>query len=343
MNTIKSLIVVVCLCTTAATVRGAELPEFVDILDKCESLWGTERYQELYDYIGDLAQKAPDHVPTCINLAIREGRFGEQFELSIAEFQKVTNGLNRALCEANPGVFVSFGPMISWDESVLEVRESRHENAEYRRKMFDPRVRKRMRITRWWQKPDCEFPFMLPNISLTVPPATNGAARAVKLSERKPPLPVKELEACLYDDRKTPLSFRQLKDLLDDYVAGFVAKGGIRELVENFEDNLVQVDGYYALSILMEKPQEAKVLLKAYVERDNRSFDVFGVNKAKSMALWALLQFAHDDPEIAEYLKKLPETDFGRGSRSSKNSYLDQVLKHLNEGCTRKFSPSSSK
>lgn len=72
--------------------------------------------------------------------------------------------------------------------------------------------------------------------------------------------------------------------------------------------------------------------LKKYIERENLSY---GADEGKRMAVWALLQFAHDDPEVAEYLRQLPSKIDKRHYKTLE--YLKMAIKHLDEGCNRHF------
>ena len=127
-------------------------------------------------------------------------------------------------------------------------------------------------------------------------------------------------------------SFRQKKGLLDDYVHEITSTSGIKGLVEKFDDDAVRLNGYYALSILKCKRDEAKQVLKDYVERSDSSI---GEDYAKRMAIWALLQFAHDDPEVASYLRQLPPKLGERNALSMQ--YVGLAIKHLDHGSCHRF------
>ena len=72
--------------------------------------------------------------------------------------------------------------------------------------------------------------------------------------------------------------------------------------------------------------------LKKYIEREDLSY---GADEGKRMAVWALLQFAHDDPEVADYLRHLPPKIDKQCWKTSE--YLGLAIKHLDEGCNRHF------
>ena len=47
--------------TGIAFADAADLPRFVDAQDACETLWRSEKYEQLYGYIDELKQKSPDY------------------------------------------------------------------------------------------------------------------------------------------------------------------------------------------------------------------------------------------------------------------------------------------
>ena len=130
------------------------------------------------------------------------------------------------------------------------------------------------------------------------------------------------------------VTYCQKKDMLDDYVFEIASNAGVKGLVEKFGDALVKLDGYYVLEILREKGAESIPVLKNYVEREDSSLEA---DEAKRMAVWALLQFAHDDPEVAAYLRQLPPKIDKRNWKTLE--YLKMAIKHLDEGCPRHFVP----
>jgi hypothetical protein len=132
-----------------------------------------------------------------------------------------------------------------------------------------------------------------------------------------------------FDDK---VSCRKKVEMLDDYVSAIVSGAGVKGLVEQFDDDFVRLNGYGALRALRRECHESKQCLMTYLEQSfERGRPVQGV----LMAVWALLQFAHDDPEVASYLRTLPSKVGDRSPRTLE--YLKLAIKHLDEGCPRHF------
>ena len=72
----RSLAVVWGLCATALFAAEPEQPRFLEALDECEALWHAEKYDQLYEYVGELERKSPERVSSRILFALRERRFG---------------------------------------------------------------------------------------------------------------------------------------------------------------------------------------------------------------------------------------------------------------------------
>jgi hypothetical protein len=315
--------------TGMAVAGAADLPRFVDALDACETLWRSEKYEQLYGYIDELKQKSPDYAPVVFLSATRERKFGGQYEEESAQLRSLTNQLHQVLCEVNPEALPRLGVMADDADESVRLCEKLGQDREYRRIHSNPL--KTRRKTHAPCLPCCfvDIAFLLPDMSLS----NNSPSVNLRLpaQERRKALDARVIGAKIFDYGGN-VSYRQKKNLLDDYVHEIASVGGTSGLVEKLKDDLIQLDGYYALSLLREKGSEAKRLIKEYVEREDSSI---GADKAKRMAVWALLQFAHDDPEIAIFLKQLP-------SKIDKSNwktlaYLKDTINHLEQGCNRHF------
>ena len=315
--------------TGIAFADAADLPRFVDALDACETLWRSEKYEQLYGYIDELKQKSPDYAPVVFLSATRERKFGGQYEEESAQLRSLTNRLHQVLCEVNPEALPRLGVMADDADESVRLCEKLGQDREYRRIHSNPL--KTRRKTHVPCLPCCfvDIAFLLPDMSLS----NNSPSVNLRLpaQERRKALDARVLGAKIFD-YGGHVSYRQKKNLLDDYVHEIASAGGASGLVEKLKDDLVQLDGYYALSMLREKGSEAKQLLKEYVEREDSSI---GADEAKRMAVWALLQFAHDDPEVASYLKHLPAKVDAANWKTK--AYLGMAVRHLDEGCSRHF------
>ena len=88
--------------TGIAFADAADLPRFVDAQDACETLWRSERCEQLYGYIDELKQKSPDYAPVVFLSATRERKFGGQCEEESAQLRSLTNRLHQVLCRCPP-------------------------------------------------------------------------------------------------------------------------------------------------------------------------------------------------------------------------------------------------
>jgi hypothetical protein len=205
-----------------------------------------------------------------------------------------------------------------------------NQDREFRRKKYDPRAKAgKGPFGPYLQKCFMDIPFLVPDFDASSDGHTYNTSGRSSKGTRNKALNFRELGLKVFGE---DASFRQKKGLLDDYVHEITSTSGTKGLVEKFDDDAVRLNGYYALSILRCKGDEAKRVLRDYVERSDSSI---GEDEAKRMAVWALLQFAHDDPEIASYLRQLPPKLGERNALSMQ--YVGLAIKHLDHGSCHRF------
>jgi len=202
------------------------------------------------------------------------------------------------------------------------------QDKDYRLKNFDPITASGDKsMGPFWHPVFMDVPFLVPDVSLDDTQRTsafNGLERP-----RQKQIDWLTLGKAVFGTHDSWLIKREM---LNDYVLGILSNSRVIGLIEKLGDDYVQLNGYYTLSILRTRRQEAMPELKKYIEREDLSY---GADEGKRMAVWALLQFAHDDPEVADYLRHLPPKIDKRCWKTSK--YLGLAIKHLDEGCNRHF------
>ena len=119
---------------------AADLPRFVDALDACETLWRSEKYEQLYGYIDELKQKSPDYAPVVFLSATRERKFGGQYEEESAQLRSLTNRLHQVLCEVNPEALPRLGVMADDADESVRLCEKLGQDREYRRIHSNPLI-----------------------------------------------------------------------------------------------------------------------------------------------------------------------------------------------------------
>ena len=319
----------------------AELPRFVEVLDKCEDMWSAGKYDELCEYVDGLEQKAPAYLPARFIFAFNQGRFG-LYENRVAELRRLTNQVSHILCEVNPELL----PMVGLMTADAEVVADRFVALKRERKNEDPRsmVNKKDLSKLYWPLYYLEVPFLVPDQSLC---ETHRVAKCAKMRPRNralkaPALAMKVGNYFAPEELYERITYCQKKEMLDDYVAEIRDVSGVEGLVGRFIDAFVRLDGYLALKLLRDNSKQGKQILKDYVLRANPplegeaklDWECFS-DEGKRMAVWALLQFAHDDPEVAEYLRQLPSKIDKRHYKTLE--YLKMAIKHLDDGCNRHF------
>jgi len=306
------------------------LPKFVDAVDISKSMWCAGKYEQMYNYVSDLERRAPDHLPFKILAAWREEQFGCQYEKEASELRRLTNQLHHVLCEVNPELVARLSEMANDADEMGKACTKANQDWEFRMKKYDPRSKTgKGPFGPYLQKCFMDVPFLVPDFEASS--GVHADDTTVRSSERtrNKALSFRELGLKVFGE---DASFRQKKNLLDDHVNEIVSTSGVKGLVEKFDDDAVRLNGYYALSILRCKGDEAKRVLRDYVERSDSSI---GEDEAKRMAVWALLQFAHDDPEIASYLRQLPPKLGERNALSMQ--YVGLAIKHLDHGSCHRF------
>lgn len=302
----------------------AELPSFVVAIDKCESLWSAKRYDELQEYIGQLDRTAPEYVPTRILVALRDEHFGEQFEDASNALRGLTNLAHGAICEFHPGFSARLGQMADSADSAVRVFKRIGQDKEFRKRNNDPRKRSgRDGAAFFLQRSFVDVPFLVPSLSL---PSRIREARDIHQNRSSAKgLESGELAKMIFDKDVT---FVQKQGLLDDYVAAIMARGGVKGLLESFDDDLVSLNAYGVVGILRLKGPSAIQALKEYLnhaETGSRS------DSSLRMAAWALLQLAHNDCELASYFREL-QTRVDERNPWTKQ-FLFRAVQHLDEGC----------
>lgn len=310
-----------------ALTMNADAPRIVEAMDECESLWRKENYDQLYNYVGELAGENPKYVPARLLLAWREEQFGCQYEAEARELRSLTNQMCRILCEVNPRLFSRLGKMADDAERMGRLCIEVGKDEEYRRSNYDPRT-KRSKAP-YLQRCYGDLPFLVPDVSFEC----SGILRVVKNRWRRclrnKALKKDDLGKIVFGDK---ISYIKKKSFMDDYVFGIVATEGERGMISRLDDEAIQLNGYCAMEMLRQNAGETKQFLEDYVLRVDPSI---GADEAKRMAVWALLQFAHDDPEVASFLRRLP---IKMGENQYKTiEYLKMAVKHLDEGCQRHF------
>ncbi len=310
-------------------VNGCELPQFIDALDKCETLWRSGKYDQLYSYVGNMNTKSQNYVPAILLSALCENAYGAQYENEVALLRQLTNQLQQVICEVHPNLLSRLGVMVDNVDDLIRIFIEIGLDRESRKRSNDPRVKKITPRGAFLVRPYTDIPFLVPNILSSGDLQNMNLCNPVELRKKALSFQHLGLKVFDYDGR---ISYRQKKNLLDDYVYDIVQSNDIRKLIDSLKDPAVQLNGYYALSLLREKGSEAKRLIKEYVEREDSSI---GADEAKRMAVWALLQFAHDDPEVASYLKRLPAKIDAANWKTK--AYLEMAVRHLDGGCSRRF------
>lgn len=303
-------------------------PCFLDSIDKCESLWRDGKYEQLLEWVVEIERDNPSYLPAKVFSAWRYDQFGCQFEDEAFALRRITNQVQRIICEVNPEFSPRIGRMADdADEmAVLCVKIGQDKN--YRQKNFNPLTAADDKSPGpYWQPFFIDVPFLVPDVSLDDTQRTsafNGLERP-----RQKQIDWLTLGKAVFGTHDSWLIKREM---LNDYVLGILSNSRVIGLIEKLGDDYVQLNGYYALSILRTRSQEAMPELKKYIEREDLSY---GADEGKRMAVWALLQFAHDDPEVAEYLRQLPSKIDKRHYKTFE--YLKMAIKHLDDGCNRHF------
>ena len=308
-------------------VNGCELPQFIDALDKCETLWRSGKYEQLYKYVGEVAGANPKYVPARLLFAWREEQFGCQYEAEAKALRGLTNQLCGIFCEVNPELFFRLGMMADDAERMGRLCTEEGKDEKYRRSNYDPR-KKRTKAP-YLQRCYRDIPFLVPDVSLECTGISRNLGIHRRRGYRNKILNKDDLGKMIFDDK---ISYIRKKSIMDDYVLGIAGEEGVCGVISMFGNEAIQLNGYCALRLLRQNVDEAKRFLKDDLLRIDSSI---GADKAKRMAVWALLQFAHDDPEIAIFLKQLP-------SKIDKSNwktlaYLKDAINHLEQGCNRHF------
>lgn len=309
-------------------VNGCELPQFIDALDKCETLWHSGKYEQLYSYVGNMGRMYTKSIPVTILLALREKHFSCQYELEALLLRQLTNEIYEVFCCIHPNFISRIAKMADNADEMSKILIEVGYDPAYRKENKNLLNGYKGKCAKyWWPRQFSDVPYLVPDIMHKQ--SNIEKVRSVCREQSTKILRRKDIGFNVFNNE---ISFRQKKNLLDDYVDAIVQSNDIRNLIDSLKDPAVQLNGYYALSLLREKGSEAKRLIKEYVEREDSSIDA---DEAKRMAVWALLQFAHDDPEIAIFLKQLP-------SKIDKSNwktlaYLKDAINHLEQGCNRHF------
>ena len=153
--------------TGIAFADAVDLPRFVDAQDACETLWRSEKCEQLYGYIDELKQKSPDYAPVVFLSATRERKFGGQYEEESAQLRSLTNRLHQVLCEVNPEALPRLGAMADDADESVRLCEKLGQDREYRRIHSNPL--KTRRKTHVPCLPCCfvDIAFLLPDMSLS--------------------------------------------------------------------------------------------------------------------------------------------------------------------------------
>lgn len=327
---------------------GAAKPTAVELLDKCTMMWRDKRYEELYSLLEDVRKEKSGYVPCLLANAIGDGNFGRQYESEIDALRSLTNGLQEVFCEMHPELPSRLAAMIDDEADTLRICNSMGHDREYRKTRNDPRYKTDYRFSRCWMSPpfENELPYLVPNVSLR----TNLVDRTVPVP-RSRNVDVEKLSAAevLRHVYAAKLTYPEKKRLMDDWISCLVATGGVREvfvdrdtvltggaLVEDWaKTGLLELDGYHVLDIVCKDPQTAKPLLKEYIGSDVGPEYISAADRRRRIAAWALLQLAHDDPELIASMRELADK-VGKQFPQTK-AYLEKAVHHLEKGCDRRF------
>ena len=320
-------LVVGCFGLLMLIAADADVPQFLETMDKYESLWHEEKYDRLYRYIDVFAGENPKYIPAQLFLAWREEQFGCQYEAEANGLRGLTNQMWAILCEVNPELFSRLGKMADDAERMGRLCNEVGKDLEYRRRNYDPR-RKRSKA-QYLQRCYGDIPFLVPDVSFEYIEIHCSLENRRRIGLQKSPLEKDDLGKLLCDDK---ISYKRKKSFMDDYLFGIIGTEGRSGMVSKFGDEVIQLNGYCALEMLKQNAMESKRILEDYVLRTDQSI---GADKAKRMAVWALLQFDHDDPEITAFLRQLPPK-IGEGQYMTRE-YAKMAVKHLDEGCLRHF------
>lgn len=320
----------ICFVTIISSVccgYGAE-STFIDTLDKCEYMWNLRQYSEVYNYVGNMGRMYTKSIPVTILLARREKHFGCQYELEALLLRQLTNEIYEVFCCIHPNFISRIAKMADNADKMSKISIEVGYDPAYRKKNKNPLNGHKGKCAKyWWPRQFSDVPYLVPDIMHKQ--SNIEKVRSICREQSTKILRRKDIGFNVFNNE---ISFRQKKNLLDDYVDAIVQSNDIRKLIDSLKDPAVQLNGYYVLAILRRNEVESKKILKEYFLRNDPSI---GADEAKRMAVWALLQFAHDDPEIATFLKQLP-------SKIDKSNwktlaYLKDAINHLEQGCNRHF------
>lgn len=226
---------------------SADLPRFVEAIDRCESLWSNKKYEALFEYINELERAAPDYVPTRILAALRDEHFGEQYEDASSMIRVLTNLAQSVFCEVTPEFFPRLGQMADNADSAARIFERIGMDKDFRKANNDPR--KRIEYTSkapFLSSAFNDLPFLVPNVRLSRS-SSFEVIDGPKTKTSVEPLEKEKLARKIFFEKG--LAFQEKQNLLDDYLAAKVSKTGVRGLVESFDDDFIQLNGYSVIRI----------------------------------------------------------------------------------------------
>ena len=301
---------------------NAGVPRFVEAIDRCESLWSNKRYEALVEYINELERVAPDYVPTRVLVALRYEHFGEQYEDASSTIRALTNLAQGVICEVAPEFFQRLGQMADNADSAVSIFKRIGMDKDFRKANNDPR--KRVGYTSkapFLGNAFKDLPFLVPNVRLSCSSSLDiqGGPRMKTSAE---PFEKEKLARNIFF--KKGVTYSEKQDLLDGYLIAKVSKVGVLGLVESFDDDFIQLNGYSVIRILKKEKKQAMRHLREYLNYvDSEKFS----DSSLRMAVWAILQLAHDKTETAAYLRELKTRVIDRNSLT--REFLFRVVQHL--------------
>ena len=170
MNANVMILVITSMISVATFATEEAYPRFVTAVDKCEAMWRDGKYDQLYNYIGELDQKYQDYLPARLLFAIRAVVFGAQYETGAAVLTDLTNQVRRVICEINPELHQRIIEMIRHMNEEAEFCLEDSEDMEYRRKNEDPRTQRRTKpVGPFWPLVFMDVPLCGSDVSLREP------------------------------------------------------------------------------------------------------------------------------------------------------------------------------
>ena len=300
---------------------------FIEALDRCELLWQAGRFNEAYDYVEDFYRTESGSLSSKILMSRKEKHFGCQYEAESIWLRQTTNEIIRSFCYVNPNFSSRIKKMAESAEEMDKISVEIGRDKNFRKENNDPRKNTNYKGAKyWWPRQFIDIPFLVPDFSLES--SVIDALNNVSKNDSGQKLSKNEVLSQIYNEG---ISFLEKKKLLDKYVYEVILLSGVKGLIDKFDDEVVQLNGYCVLSILVGQKELAIKILKEYILLKNQGY---GADGGKRMAVWVLLFFAHENTDVADFLRQLPSS-IGKENVQTL-LYLDEVIRHINGECSKR-------